>query len=63
MPGRTDNLIVGLSMGTTKIAMIVAERDRRFPDSIHVIGFGTAQSRGFSKGIIVSIQDARQSVE
>ena len=63
MPGRTDNLIVGLSMGTTKIAMIVAERDRRFPDSIHVIGFGTAQSRGISKGIIVSLQDARQSVE
>ncbi|MBQ6919124.1 MAG: cell division protein FtsA, partial [Synergistaceae bacterium] len=63
MPGRTDNLIVGLSMGTAKITMIVAERDRRFPDSIHVIGFGNAQSRGISKGIIVSLQDARQSVE
>ncbi|MBQ6919520.1 MAG: cell division protein FtsA, partial [Synergistaceae bacterium] len=63
MPGRTDNLIVGLSMGTAKITMIVAERDRRFPDSIHVLGFGNAQSRGISKGIIVSLQDARQSVE
>ncbi|MBR4196852.1 MAG: cell division protein FtsA [Synergistaceae bacterium] len=63
MPGKSDNLLVGLSMGTTKITMIVAERDRRFPDSLHVVGFGSAPSRGISKGIIVSLQDARQSVE
>ncbi|MBQ6972648.1 MAG: cell division protein FtsA [Synergistaceae bacterium] len=63
MPGKSDNLLVGLSMGTTKIAMIVAERDRRYPDSVHVVGFGIAPSRGISKGIIVSLQDARQSVE
>ncbi|MBQ3446054.1 MAG: cell division protein FtsA [Synergistaceae bacterium] len=63
MPGKSDNLLVGLSMGTTKITMIVAERDRRYPDSLHVVGFGNAPSRGISKGIIVSLQDARQSVE
>ena len=63
MPGRTDSLLVGLSMGTSKITMIVAERDRRYPDSIHVVGFGNAPSRGISKGIIVSLQDTRQSVE
>lgn len=63
MPGRADNLLVGLSMGTAKVTMIVAERDRNFPDSIRVIGFGNAQSRGISKGIIVSLQDARLSVE
>ena len=63
MPGKSDNLIVGLSMGTTKITMIVAERDRRYPDSVRVVGFGNAPSRGISKGIIVNLQDARQSVE
>lgn len=63
MPGKSDNLLVGLSMGTTKITMIVAERDRRYPDSVHVVGFGNAPSRGISKGIIVSLQDARLSVE
>ncbi len=62
MPGKSDNLIVGLSMGTTKTMMIVAERNPRYPDSVHVIGFGPAPSRGISKGIIVSLQDARQSV-
>ena len=62
MPGKSDSLLVGLSMGTTKTTMIVAERNPRYPDSVHVIGFGNAPSRGISKGIIVSLQDARQSV-
>ena len=62
MPGKSDNLIVGLSMGTTKTTMIVAEYDPNYPDSVHVIGFGPAPSRGISKGIIVSLPDARQSV-
>lgn len=62
MPGKNDSLLVGLSMGTTKTTMIVAERNPRYPDGVHVIGFGNAVSRGISKGIIVSLQDARQSV-
>ena len=62
MPGKSDGLLVGLSMGTTKTTMIVAERNPRYPDSVHVIGFGNAPSRGITKGIITSLQDARQSV-
>lgn len=64
MPGdkRSDNLIVGLSLGTTKTTMIVAERNPDYPDSVHVIGFGPAPSKGIAKGIIVSLPDARQSV-
>ena len=62
MPGKSDNLIVGLSMGTTKTTMIVAEKNPNYPDSIRVIGFGPAPSKGIAKGIIVSLPDARQSV-
>ncbi|MBQ4470617.1 MAG: cell division protein FtsA [Synergistaceae bacterium] len=62
MPVKSDSLLVGLSMGTTKTIMIVAKRDRNYPDSIHVIGFGDAASRGISKGIIVSVPEAQQSV-
>ena len=62
MPVKSDGLLVGLSMGTTKTTMIVAEKNNRYGDSINVIGFGHAPSRGISKGIIVSLQDARQSV-
>ena len=62
MPGKSDNLIVGLSLGTTKTTMIVAEKNPNYPDSVHVIGFGPAPSKGIAKGIIVSLPDARQSV-
>ena len=62
MPVKSDGLLVGLSMGTTKTTMIVAEKNNRYGDSVNVIGFGHAPSRGISKGIIVSLQDARQSV-
>ena len=64
MPGdrKSDNLIVGLSLGTTKTTMIVAEKNSDYPDSVHVIGFGPAPSKGIAKGIIVSLPDARQSV-
>lgn len=62
MPVKSDSLLVGLSMGTTKTTMIVAERDRDYPDSVHVIGFGDAPSRGISRGVIVNIQEAQQSV-
>ncbi|MBQ7545081.1 MAG: cell division protein FtsA [Synergistaceae bacterium] len=62
MPGKSDNLIVGLSIGTTKTFMIVAEKNPNYPDSVQVIGFGPAPSKGITKGIIVNLPDARQSV-
>jgi cell division protein FtsA len=51
-------------MGTTRISVIVAEKDPRYqPDSIHVIGMGCSPSRGLSKGVIVGISDAAQSIQ
>ena len=63
MPGKSDNLLVGLSIGTSKTTMIVAERDARYPDGVHVIGFGNSTSRGINKGVISNHTAARQSVE
>ncbi len=62
MPEKSEGLIVGLSMGTTKTTMIVAKRDRRYPDSVQVIGFGNADSSGISKGVITSVPSACNSV-
>ena len=62
MPERSENLVVGLSMGTTKTTMIVAKKDRRYPDSVQVIGFGNAPSSGISKGVITSVPNACESV-
>ena len=63
MPGKSDNLLVGLSIGTSKTTMIVAERDSRYLDGVHVIGFGYSPSRGINKGVISNHIAARQSVE
>ena len=62
MPERSEGLVVGLSMGTTKTTMIVAKKDRRYPDSVQVIGFGNAPSSGISKGVITSVPNACESV-
>ncbi len=62
MPEKSDGLIVGLSLGTTKTTMIVAKKDRRYPDSVQVIGFGDAPSSGISKGVITSVPNACNSV-
>ena len=55
-----DELIVGLDIGTTKIAAIVGEVT---DDGIDVIGIGTAPSRGIRKGVVVNIDATVQSIE
>ena len=54
----TENFTTGLTIGTTKISMIAAERH----DPLHVTGFDNARSRGVKSGEIVSLTDASQSV-
>jgi cell division protein FtsA len=55
-----DELIVGLDIGTTKIAAIVGEIT---DDGLDVIGIGTAPSRGIRKGVVVNIDATVQSIE
>lgn len=59
---RDSDTLIGLSVGTTKISVIVAERDPRYPDDVHVIGMGCSPSRGLSKGVIVNLKEATHSV-
>jgi cell division protein FtsA len=49
---RSSDIIVGLDIGTTKIACVVAERGE---GGLDVIGVGTQPSRGLKKGVIVNI--------
>lgn len=51
MPMDTE-LIVGLDIGTSKIAAVVAEVT---DTGIDIIGLGTAPSRGLNKGVVVNI--------
>lgn len=58
---REPEIIVGLDLGTSKIAVVVAERDSRFQDA-QIIGIGLAPSQGIRKGLIVNLEQAIQSV-
>jgi cell division protein FtsA len=64
--GKRDELIVGLDIGTTKIAAIVGEVSDDLDSNsggIDIIGIGTAPSRGIRKGVVVNIDATVQSIE
>jgi len=55
-----QNVIVGLDIGTSKIACVVAEAS---PDGrIDVIGIGKHPSRGLRKGVVVNIESTVESI-
>jgi cell division protein FtsA len=56
---RRDELIVGLDIGTTKIAAVVGEVTE---DGIDIVGIGTAPSRGLRKGVVTNIDATVASI-
>lgn len=56
----TNNIIVGLDIGTTKISTIASEIDEN--NNINVIGIGLAPSLGLRKGVVVNIEDTTRSI-
>lgn len=57
---RIDNLVVGLDIGTTKIAAIVGEVT---PEGIDIIGIGTSPSKGLRKGVVINIESTVASIK
>lgn len=55
-----DELIVGLDIGTTKIAAIVGEVTE---EGIDIIGVGTHPSRGLRKGVVTHIDNTVSSIK
>jgi len=53
--------IVGLDIGTNKVAAIVAEVDDA--GELEIIGIGTHRSRGLKKGVVVNIESTVQSIQ
>lgn len=56
---KRDEIIVGLDIGTSKIAAIVGEVGE---DGIDIIGIGTARARGMRKGVVVNIDATVQAI-
>jgi cell division protein FtsA len=66
-----NNYLVGIDIGSKKVCTIIgqvkAAEDEREQEGLEVIGYGTADSNGIRKGVIVdmnaSIEDIRKSVK
>ncbi len=63
LSGRKEskNLIVGLDIGTSKIAAIVAEMNPE--GGFEVIGMGSSPSRGLKKGVVVNIESTVNAIQ
>lgn len=55
------NLIVGLDIGTSKVAAIVGELTG--DGNIEIIGIGSTPSRGLKKGVVVNLESTVQSIQ
>ncbi|NOU20327.1 MAG: cell division protein FtsA [Methyloglobulus sp.] len=55
------NLIVGLDIGTSKVAAIVGELSS--DGTLEVIGIGSTVSRGLKKGVVVNLESTVQSIQ
>jgi cell division protein FtsA len=55
-----ENMVVGLDIGTTKIAALVAELNQN--DNFKIVGFGTHPSEGLRKGVVVNLEKTVSSI-
>ena len=61
MAKKTDrNLIVGLDIGTSKVAAVVSELTPN--GDIEIIGVGVSPSRGLKKGVVVNLESTACSL-
>lgn len=56
-----DSVVVGLDIGTTKIACIIAERGDN--GQLKIVGVGVSPSDGLRKGVVVNIDKTVKSIQ
>lgn len=56
-----DDIIVGLDVGTTKIACIVGKRNEN--GKVEILGHGKTESIGVKRGVVSNIEDTVQSIK
>ncbi len=55
-----DEIIVGIDIGTTKIAAVVGRTDEY--GKVSIIGLGTHPSKGLRRGVVINIQETVDSI-
>jgi cell division protein FtsA len=58
---RSENTVVGLDVGTTKICAIIGEISSE--GTVDIIGVGTASSRGLRRGVVINIDHTVASIK
>ena len=56
-----NDIIVGLDIGTTKIACFIGKRAEN--DKVKIIGFGKTPSKGVERGVVKNIKDTARSIQ
>jgi cell division protein FtsA len=56
-----DNIFVGLDIGTTKIATVVARLDEN--NILNIVGVGTHPSDGLRRGVVINIDKTVESIK
>lgn len=54
-------IVVGIDVGTTKIAVFIAEKKEN--DEIHILGMGRTESHGVERGVVKNIEDTASSIK
>jgi cell division protein FtsA len=57
----TENMIVGLDIGTSKVVAIVGKR--KMDGTIEVVGVGSHPSKGLKRGVVVNIETTVQAIQ
>ncbi len=60
MGKKSENVMVGMDIGTSNIRVIVGEMNQ--DRTINIIGVGTSPSKGLRKGVIVDLDKTVQSI-
>lgn len=58
---KKDQIVVGLDIGTTKICVIIGQKNEE--GQIDIIGLGTSPSRGLRKGVVVNIDSTVETIK
>jgi cell division protein FtsA len=61
MAKENRNLVVGLDIGTSKVAALVAEL--ALDGTLEVLGMGSHESRGLKKGVVVNIESTVSAIQ
>lgn len=55
-----DDILVGLDIGSTKIAAVIGEMDER--GEVKIVGLGTAPAEGLKRGVVVNLEQTINSI-